>query len=61
MLKLSEKCLYLLSRQLRKTGDIEKSYYALTRKYVKKAHTFFVLIVTKNKTICQSVLNVVVN
>ena len=40
MLELSEKCLYLLSRQLRQTGDIEKSYYAMTRKYVKKAHTF---------------------
>lgn len=41
MLQLSEKkCLYLLLRQLRKTGDIEKSYYALTRKYVKKARTF---------------------
>ena len=35
-----KKCLYLWPRQLRKTGDIEKSYYALTRKYAKKAHTF---------------------
>lgn len=62
MLQLFEKkCLYLSLRQLRKTGDIEKSYYALTCKYVKKAHTFFVFIIIKNKTICQSVLNVVVN
>ena len=40
MLELSEKCLYLLSRQLRQTGDIEKSYYALIRKYVKKLTLF---------------------
>lgn len=40
MLQLSEKMLIFVSRLLRKTGDIEKSYYALTRKYVKKAHTF---------------------
>lgn len=40
MLQLSKKYLNLSPRQLRKTGDIEKSYYALTRKYVKKAHTF---------------------
>lgn len=40
ILQPSKNCLYLSPRQLRKTSDSEKSYYALTRKYVKKAHTF---------------------
>ena len=61
MLQLSEKMLIFEASSVEKDWRHREELLCFDPQVCQEGSHFFVLIIIKNKTICQSVLNVVVN